>query len=471
MNPKADDRDQWLYNLELGAAVAMLVENGATEIFYKELPPNANSKNQVYVAPDLSDLSRIPSGSVVAHSSYSSKTGQNESVFHAPLEMYWITSTGTVSKAPEAKLIFYPQYPEVRMSGFLKGARYAPSTFFDKEKLGTVPDRILLLGITRQHTIVAITVPPESPAARQIKAEQPHEAYGALRILPFESSTSDADDYLTLLTALSEIHRSGWNESIRLDGRGVVVPCRATNCNGNTLEALLGIRSNGIALPDFHGWEIKARGVANSEKPGRSVVTLLTPEPDGGTYVSDGFHSFMNEYGHEASKGARRINFGGIYRVGAATKSHKKLRLDLQGYNYESQIYRPDGAVVMLDHRGGVAMSWSFTKLLNHWKAKHAKAAFVPSQIFRSEQPKYRYGSNVMLGTGAEFGRVIASLARGSVYYDPGIKLEHSTEGRSTSKKRSQFRVRSSDLAALYEKFESIDVIAELSRLSAPSDD
>jgi hypothetical protein len=76
-----------------------------------------------------------------------------------------------------------------------------------------------------------------------------------------------------------------------------------------------------------------------------------------------------------------------------------------------------------------------------------------------------------MLGTGAEFGRVIASLARGSVYYDPGIKLEHSTEGRSTSKKRSQFRVRSSDLAALYEKFESIDVIAELSRLSAPSDD
>ncbi|HFF5967349.1 TPA: MvaI/BcnI family restriction endonuclease [Stenotrophomonas maltophilia] len=463
MNPKADDRDQWLYNLELGTAVAMLVANGATEVFYKELPPNANSKNQVYVAQDLSDLSRIPSGSVIAHSSYSSRTGQNEPVFHAPLEMYWITSAGTVSKAPEAKLIFYPQYPEVRMSGFLKGARYAPSTFFDKEKLGAVPDRVLLLGITSQHTIVAIAVPPESPAARQIKAEQPHEAYGALRVLPIQSSSSDADDYLTLLSALAEIHRSGWQESIRLDGRGVVVPCRATNCNGNTLEALLGIRSNGIALPDFHGWEIKARGVTNSEKPGRSVVTLFTPEPDGGTYVSDGFYSFMKEYGHKANMGTNRTNFGGIYRVGAEVKSHKKLRLDLVGYDRESRKYRPDGAVVMVNAAGDVAMSWSFSKLLDHWKSKHAKAAFIPSQMLRSDIPMYRFGSRVLLGTGADFGRLLKSLADGNVYYDPGVKLEQPPEGRSTSKKRSQFRVRSADLEWLYERFVEIDVNSELS--------
>lgn len=468
MNPKADDRDQWLYNLELGAAVAMLVANGATEIFYKELPPNANSKNQVYVAPDLSDLSRIPSGSVVAHSSYSRKTGQDEAVFHAPLELYWITSTGTVSKAPEAKLIFYPQYPEVRISGLLKGARYAPSTFFDKEKLGTVADRVLLLGITSQQTIVAIVVPPESPAARQIKAEQPHEAYGALRILPFESSNPDADDYLTLISALAEIHRSGWNESIRLDGRGVVVPCRATNCNGNTLEALLGIRSNGIALPDFHGWEVKARGVTNSEKPGRSVVTLFTPEPDGGTYVSAGFEAFMASYGHEAAGITNRVNFGGIYRVGAAIKSHKKLRLELQGYDLESNKYHPDGAVMMVNGNDDVAMSWSFSKLLDHWKSKHAKAAFIPSQIQRADPPKYRFGRRVLLGTGAEFGRLLRSLAIGSVYYDPGIKLLQPTEGRTSSKKRSQFRVRSADLESLYDQFVEVDVISELLHLNRP---
>lgn len=463
MNPKVDDRDQWLCNLELDTAVDMLVANGATEILYKELPPNANSKNQVYLAPDLSDLSRIPSGSVVAQTSYSTKTGQNESVFHAPVEMYWITKAGEASRAPEAKLIFYPQYPEVRMSGFLRGARYAPSTYFDKDKRGAVPDRILLLGLTSKHTIVAIVVPPESPAARQIKAASPHEAYGALRVLPVESPSSDADDYFTLLSALGNIHRSGWNDAIRLDGRGVIVPCRGTNCNGNTLEALLGIRSNGIALPDFHGWEIKARGVTNSEKPGSSVVTLFTPEPDGGTYVSDGFVAFMGAYGHDAKKTLGRTNFGGVYKVGAGIRSNKKLRLDLDGYNRHTKKYRPDGAVVMVNDASDVAMSWSFAKLLDHWKSKHAKAAYVPSQILRGEDPQYRFGSRVLLGTGAEFGRLLASLASGNVYYDPGIKLEQPTEGRATAKRRSQFRVRSGDLHGLYECFKEVDVTSEFS--------
>ncbi|WP_457395542.1 MvaI/BcnI family restriction endonuclease, partial [Roseateles sp. P5_E1] len=194
---------------------------------------------------------------------------------------------------------------------------------------------------------------------------------------------SDSDDYLALLGALARIHRSGWNDSIRLDRRGVVVPCRATNCNGNTLEALLGIRSNGFALPDFHGWEIKARGVTNSEKPGSSVVTLFTPEPDGGTYVSDGIEAFLTAYGHAARTISGRTNFGGVYKVGAEIKSNKKLRIDLHGYDRQSQKYRPDGAVVMIDHAGDVAMSWSFAKLLDHWKSKHAKAAFVPAQIMR----------------------------------------------------------------------------------------
>lgn len=470
MNPRFDDRDQWLCNLELDTAVDMLVANGATEILYKELPPNANSKNQVYLAPDLSDLSRIPSGSVVAQTSYSTKTGQNESVFHAPVEMYWITKTGEASRAPEAKLIFYPQYPEVRMSGFLKGARYAPSTYFDKDKLGAVPDRILLLGLTSEHTIVAIVVPPDSPAAKQIRAASPHEAYGALRVLPVESPRTDTDDYLTLLSALGRIHRSGWNDSIRLDGRGVVVPCRGTNCNGNTLEALLGIRSNGIALPDFHGWEIKARGVTSSEKPGSSVVTLFTPEPDGGTYVSGGLQAFMGAYGHDAETKHGRTNFGGIYRVGAEIKSNKKLRLELHGYNRQSQKYSPDGAVVMVNHVGDVAMSWSFAKLLDHWKSKHAKAAFVPSQVLRDEAPQYRFGRRVLLGTGAEFGRLLTSLSDGNVYYDPGIKLERTSEGKLISKRRSQFRVRSLNLAALYERFLEVDVIAELSHITESYD-
>ncbi|MCI1112769.1 MvaI/BcnI restriction endonuclease family protein [Stenotrophomonas maltophilia] len=464
MNPRIDERDQWLCNLELGTAIAMLVDNGVTEILYKELPQNANSKNQVYLAPDLSELSRIPSGSVVAHTSYSSRTGKEESVFHAPLELYWITSSGMASKAPEAKLIYYPQYPEVRMSGMLKGAQYAPSSFFDKAKRGADPDRILLLGITADDVVMAIVVPPESPAANEIRATRPHDPYGSMYVLPARNTSSnrEEDDYFVLLDALHRIHSSGWHDSIRLNGQGVIVPCRSTNCNGNTLEALLGIRSNGLALPDFRGWEIKARGVLNSDRPGRSVVTLFTPEPDGGSYYSGEFSKFMLDYGHPVPSTTNRLNFGGIFRAGEAIKQGKKLRLDLRGYDADTGRYHPTGAVVMLNRAGDEAMSWSFAKLLDHWKSKHAKAAYVPSQIQRGDEPKYRFGNRIQLGEGAEFGRLLSSLASGQVYYDPGIKLERPEGGRATWKRRSQFRVKSSDLESLYESFRCVDVATEI---------
>jgi len=51
------------------------------------------------------------------------------------------------------------------------------------------------------------------------------------------------------------------------------------------------------------------------------------------------------------------------------------------------------------------------------------------------------------------------------VSYDPGIKLERTTEGKRSSKKRSQFRVRSADLERLYEQFVEVDVHSELESL------
>lgn len=60
----ADDKDQWLSKISLAMVFKLLNDNGATEILYKVLPRNANSKNQVYLAPDLSQLGKIPSGEV-----------------------------------------------------------------------------------------------------------------------------------------------------------------------------------------------------------------------------------------------------------------------------------------------------------------------------------------------------------------------------------------------------------------------
>jgi hypothetical protein len=41
---------------------------------------------------------------------------------------------------------------------------------------------------------------------------------------------------------------------LKSDGR--VLPCNASNCGGNTLEAELGVAQNGYAEPDFMGWDI-----------------------------------------------------------------------------------------------------------------------------------------------------------------------------------------------------------------------
>ena len=44
------------------------------------------------------------------------------------------------------------------------------------------------------------------------------------------------------------------------------------------------------------------------------------------------------------------------------------------------------------------------------------------------------------------------------MYYDPGIKLEQASSAKPTSKTRSQFRVASKNIAALYETVECVEV-------------
>lgn len=462
--PESDGAEKWLSEIDLATVFAMLRDNGVTETLYKVLPRNANSKNQVYLASDLSQLGKIPSGEVTAHESTSNRSGKQEAVFRSALDFYWLDENGQPQRAPYAQLIFYPQYPEVRLSGFLRGCKRPPSSLWVKEKRGEVPDRLLLLGIGNNRRVVAITLPPESPAAMEIRAGEPHGAYGALNILSMSGQDvkDEGDGYLALMRELCGIHRRGWVPSARLDGSGILVPCNATNCNGNTLESLLGIRSNGYSSPDFRSWEIKARQVPNVDRPGTSVVTLFTPEPVAGIYVDEGVENFIRRYGYLDALGrGDRMNFGGIYRVGSQANSRTGLRLALDGFCAENGKFRSDGAVQLLDGNDIVAAAWSFAKLMDHWKKKHAHAAFVPSQASKGDDRKYRYGRNVLLGEGAEFSRFLQAVCSGKIYYDPGIKLEGISTNRPTYKRRSQFRVNSKDLGSLYVSTRVVDTCEE----------
>lgn len=451
MMAKADDADSWLSEIDLPTVFAMLRDNGATEALCKILPQNANSKNQVYLGgKDLSQFSKIPSGEMTVHDSISEKNGKQEAIFQAPLELYWLDMEGNAHPAPEAKLIYYPQYPEVRFSGFLKGCKKSPSSLWSKEKRGREPGRILVMGVGNGRKIFGITLPPESPAAQEIRAGEPYDTYGIFSILPMPGQ-DEGDGFLELMQELCSIHRRGWVPSTRLDRHGNLIPCNASNCNGNTLESLLGIRSNGYSLPDFRGWEVKARQVSDADNPGVSVVTLFTPEPTSGIYVNEGITAFMRRYGYPDKKGRDdRINFGGIYRANKPAHDNTGLRLVLDGFNSENGKYSSAGAIQLLDRKDNVAAAWPFVKLMDHWKAKHAHAAFVPAEQRMAPERQYRYGNRILLGEGADFGLFLKAAHEGKVYYDPGIKLEGISTPTPKPKKRSQFRVASKDLPALY---------------------
>jgi len=461
---KADDQDRWLSEVDLATVFRLLKDNGATELLYKVLPRNANSKNQVYLAPDLSQLGKIPSGEVTLHQSTTQKGGGAEAVFRSALDFYWIRKDGRACHAPDAKLIFYPQYPEVRFSGFLRGCGDAPSSLYDKSRHGEEPGRVLVLGIGNGRKVMGITLPAESPAAREIGAYHPRDTYGVFFILPIPG-LAQGDGFMELMRVLCAIHRRDWVLSRRLDKNGTLVPCNAPNCNGNTLESLLGIRSNGYSQPDFRGWEIKARNVLNSAKPGASVVTLFTPEPTAGVYVHDGLLAFMHRYGYVDTKGrADRLNFGGLYRANGAAHARTKLRMVVDGFKAGERKYSPTGAIRLLDLKGREAMSWSFAKLIDHWKTKHAHAAFVPAQQRLVPERQYRYGGSILLGEGAEFGLFLTAVEAGKVYYDPGIKVEKVSTAKPVTKRRSQFRVNSKDIPVLYASSRVVDVCDEAGR-------
>lgn len=61
-------------------------------------------------------------------------------------------------------------------------------------------------------------------------------------------------------------------------------------------------------------------------------------------------------------------------------------------------------------------------------------------------------------GKGTDF---LKAMARGQIYYDPGIKLENASSSNPKIKRRSQFRIKPVDIQGLYETMEMVDLLIE----------
>ncbi|MBO4393224.1 MAG: hypothetical protein J5800_02665, partial [Spirochaetales bacterium] len=97
---------------------------GISRFYFKQLSENDNSKNQVYLGGSFDVLQKFSFGSITVDK------GLKRPVYKAPMDFWWIDGSGNTAPAPGAQLVLYPKYPEVRLSGFLRGCPTAPSSYF-----------------------------------------------------------------------------------------------------------------------------------------------------------------------------------------------------------------------------------------------------------------------------------------------------------------------------------------------------
>lgn len=434
--------------MELSELFKIFSHLGCSKIYVKSLSPNDNSKNQVYLAGSYDILNILPIGEIVSDS----KGDWKRDRFKASLNFFWISDDGNLNKAPNAQLILYPKYPEVRFSGFLSGCQNPPSEIMT-QRLG---GRLFFISITEDGKIVGYVTSPTSSITQNFNNISGLEVYGVFKIFKLIQNLNERE---ILLKELKRIYLLGWIKSKRLNSSGNIVDCESPNCGGYTLEAEFGIIPNGYSEPDFLGWELKQFGVKNFESINSSIITLMTPEPNGGFYKDLGVEYFLRKYGYKDLMGREdRINFGGIHKVGLL-HNRTNLRMELIGFDFDSQkITNTDGRIALIDENDNETASWSFTSLIKHWNRKHNQACFIPSLSSSDPTRQYKYGNKIILGTGTDFTFVLNALFKGNIYYDPGIKIENASS-RPVIKRRSQFRIKSGSLGGLYKVNEIIDVI------------
>ncbi|MCW2482201.1 MvaI/BcnI restriction endonuclease family protein, partial [Candidatus Symbiopectobacterium sp. NZEC135] len=365
--------------------------------------------------------------------------------------LFWITPDGNKEVAPGSQIILYPQYPEVRLSGTLKKCKLSPSHLMrpptkQERELRKNMHRYLIIGVCNNHVLTYMSAWDDN-VSLEIKSAIERKELSIVFSVFYEVPSLIQKSKTVLIEKLKEIHEYGYIKSRRLDKTGNVIDYKAKNGAGFTLESFFGIIPNGKSEPDFLDWELKAHS--------GSVVTLMTPEPNTGKYIED-IHSFMHNYA--SSKREDRVDFASIHKIGD-TNNKTGLSLNLEGYDLiKNKIIDMNGGLFLRDRSGELVAGWSFEKLLNHWKRKHAKTCFVSYEYQDSDSERYyRYGPSVTLATGAEFEKFFSALAASTIYYDPGINIKY-TDKKATVKKRNQFRIKWKDITGIYTAVEELDL-------------
>lgn len=461
-----NDDEQWFDRADIQQVHDLLTNAGAESIWVKRLVRNNNSKQQIFLGNDPSDLAFLPLGTPSYTPAKSQKKKAGAPVIQIPVPWKWVTPSGTFD-APNAKMCYYPQYPEVRFSGFLQGCKEDPTELMSESKRGHEPDRCLFFGPVKNsdgkiNHVVGLVVGAPSSASQYVLNMDTFEG-GRLCPVKYKSDRT-VGEISVLEEALGKIIGKKITPWRMLNDGETVKPYIAPNAPGLTLEAELGVGENAIPGPDFDVWELKAIKQPSLERLSKAHrVTLFTPQPDLGWITEHSQPEFVLRYGHISATDENNnpteyyLTSGDINRFNE-DKDGAKLNLRLVGFT-DARHFDPNGMIALFDKKTNeLAAGWSYLKLLEHWQRKHNRAAYVPYiKEGTGDETTVEFGPLVTLGISTSFGLFLQAFNDGKAVYDPGVKITLNN-GNWKAHPRSQFRINLKDVNAIYQKVSEIDL-------------
>jgi hypothetical protein len=432
----------------LDSLISAFRDRGCKQLLVKPLSENQdNEKNQIYLATDTSLMTYFPGTFTFAPQASSSteKTHSSPGSFRQYLDMrlHWLWPDGSANLAPETKAIFYFQYPELRLSGFIRGCRRAPQSL-RREKMDEYGRRVLVLGFHQDDVFGAVVTDYDGiglidslstlPQYPGVKHSARKGMSTILRWIPNDSTPSTAS-LEVLKRELCDLAGS-WQAS-RFLREGDQGPTFALNNQGSgwTLEALLGIPRNSRAEADKDGFEFKAR-------PRTGPVTITTTEPDFGYRKEFGLEKFLHDFGRPGTKNDGSFRFTGKLSV---LKQNQKSNAIVQVSHWDTENGVPDGSgtpeVAIIHAPSNIVLAgWNMNTLADKWSKKHSGCIYVDYTRFPPKgglASHYAYGPIAYCGLGTSINLLLASLARGEIFFDPGDRIYANGE----KKKRMQWRV------------------------------
>jgi len=419
--------------------VRAFTDAGCEKVFVKMLSLNQdNEKNQVYLGTDDTLLSMFPGDLTYMSESESTKKrrsapGVGKLVLN--LDFSWLWPDGSTTKARHAKFIYYFQYPEIRFSGFLLGSDRSPRAL-RRDEQDLYGRRALLLAIRGEETLgVIVTDQDNSGLIRELDRLEPMPGQTLIKVLPLPR-TQTSTNLPLLLEELRNV-AAIWQPA-QFFGKNDPFPKQrqAAQGSGWTLEAVLGIRHNGISGPDKHGYELK---VLSPKGP----LSLITTEPNLGARNDEGLTAYLHKFGWPGTKNDGSYRFNGEHNT---ARPYKKSGAIIVIEHWDSTLNAPDGSgspevKLVRQSSGEVIAGWTLDLLKKKWGNKHEGCVYVE---YSRRPPKgglatdYRFGDLVYCGLGTSVNHLIRALSDGIVYFDPGDRVLANGEVKA----RWQWRIR-----------------------------